>query len=85
MTVRFSGMPALPDILLFRDGKLHKNYPSSTLPLGITDGLNLIDSAHSISLEKEDRLYSFSDGIVEAKADNEEMFGMEMFEEFLGK
>ncbi|CAK0763954.1 two-component system, HptB-dependent secretion and biofilm response regulator [Gammaproteobacteria bacterium] len=74
-----------PETLLIRNGLIHARFPSGMFPLGISRALNIHDAAMTVSLEKGDRLYAFSDGIIEAKAPNGEMFGINRLEIFLEK
>lgn len=70
----------LPDTLLVRGGSIQGHFPSTMLPLGIAEGLN--PTAICLLLEPGDRLYTFSDGIIETSTQGE-MFGMERLEAFL--
>ncbi|MEO5330393.1 MAG: SpoIIE family protein phosphatase [Magnetococcus sp. YQC-5] len=75
-----SGLPAT---LLMRQGSIQAHFPSGIVPLGIINNLNISKAATSIALEQGDRLYIFSDGIVEASDPQDEMFGMKRLEAFL--
>ena len=74
---------ALPDGLLLRGGEVRERFSSTLLPLGILDRMDVAGSAVTLSLEKGDRLFLFSDGIIEAKSVDGEMFEMERLERFL--
>ncbi|MBF0455346.1 MAG: SpoIIE family protein phosphatase [Magnetococcales bacterium] len=74
---------ALPDGILLRDGAVRKRFASKSIPLGIFDSVDIVEAGQSISLKKGDRLYAFSDGIIEAKGGAGEMFGMGRLEHFL--
>ena len=74
---------ALPEGLLMRHGVIKERFPSSLPPLGILPAPDVDNTAMPISLEKGDRLFAFSDGIIEAKGISKEMFGMEQLEAFL--
>jgi two-component system, HptB-dependent secretion and biofilm response regulator len=76
---------ALPDSLLIRNGKIHKRFSSGLVPLGVMSKINLTTACNTLELEEGDRLFTFSDGIVEAKGKEQEMFGMERLEVFLEK
>ncbi|CAK0750840.1 hypothetical protein CCP3SC1_10001 [Gammaproteobacteria bacterium] len=75
----------LPDVLLIRKGAIQHYFPSGMLPLGISRELDIASATINISLEKEDHLYAFSGGIIEAKDNNGDMFGMNRLEAFLEK
>ena len=76
---------ASPESLLIRHGIVQKRFPSGLPPLGILAGLDMAKAAIAISLEKGDRLFAFSDGIIEAKGTNGDMFEMARLEAFLEK
>jgi two-component system, HptB-dependent secretion and biofilm response regulator len=67
------------DVLIFRGGKLLKKIPSKNMALGTKkeSAFNMI--VDSIAVEKNDRIFAYSDGIVEQKNSDEEMFGHERF------
>ena len=73
----------LPESLLIRHGQIKDRFPSTVMPLGIAKELAI--KGAPIALEPGDRLYAFSDGIVEDKGVSGEMFGMERLEGFLLK
>jgi len=75
----------LPDALSIRNGLIHGHFPSGMLPLGISKKLDVAGAAIAMSLEDNDHLYIFSDGIIETKGSNAEMFGMDRLERFLKK
>ena len=76
---------ALPENLLIRQGNVYQRFPSVLPPLGIVTGLDIAGVATPISLEPGDRLFVFSDGIVEAKGESRDMFGMKRLQHFLEK
>lgn len=76
---------ALPDTLLLRNGAIHERFLSNLVPLGISSELDMAAATQTIALEAGDRLYTFSDGIIEAKGRDGEMFAMERLEIFLIK
>jgi len=51
------------------------------MPLGWFDNLEI--EQKEISLEKDDRLFLFTDGITECRNSNVEMFGIDRFYEFI--
>ncbi|CAK0743933.1 two-component system, HptB-dependent secretion and biofilm response regulator [Gammaproteobacteria bacterium] len=73
----------LPDVLLIREGSIQDHFPSEMIPLGISKKLDI--GAVRVPLKKGDRLYAFSNGIIEAKDSNGNMFGMDRLEIFLKK
>ena len=76
---------SLPENLLIRDGIIQKRFPSCAPPLGVLKDLDMDTITTSVSLEKGDRLFAFSDGIIEAKSENGELFRMKKLEAFLVK
>ncbi|MBF0454585.1 MAG: SpoIIE family protein phosphatase [Magnetococcales bacterium] len=76
---------ALPDSLLIRKSGELERYPSTLLPLGILNSMDIAGGMQTLSLEEGDRLYSFSDGIVEAMDADEGMFGVDRLIDFLRK
>ncbi|HIJ82796.1 MAG: response regulator receiver protein [Magnetococcales bacterium] len=73
----------LPHALLVRRGSIQRYFPSTIMFLGVSVALNIPEAAMSLSLEPGDLLYSFSDGIIEAKDTRGNMFGMRRLEDFL--
>ncbi|MEO5376672.1 MAG: SpoIIE family protein phosphatase [Magnetococcus sp. DMHC-6] len=76
---------ALPDAVLIRNGCIHTHCPSGLPPLGIVNTLKITEAARHISLQPNDRLYIFSDGITEARNLHNDFFEMERLEAFLTK
>ncbi|MBF0135172.1 MAG: SpoIIE family protein phosphatase [Magnetococcus sp. DMHC-1] len=75
----------IPDNLLLRKSSIHGRFSSAMPPLGIDKKAEMAKNSTSILLEEEDRLYLFSDGIIEAGPPRGGMFGMERLEAFLEK
>ena len=73
----------VPEALLVRGGAIVGRFPSSTLPLGITDSVDPAEAVAEHPLEPGDRLYAYSDGVTEATAPDGEMFGVERLESYL--
>ena len=73
----------LPDCLLIRQGQVHTPFPSTLPPLGILAQLDMAAAAVPLTFMKGDRLYAFSDGVVEARASMGEMFGSARIQSFL--
>lgn len=61
--------------LLFRNHRLIKTIPSTSLALGILDTFTV--EAEVIEVEPGDRLFAYSDGITETKNSQGEMFGQD--------
>jgi two-component system, HptB-dependent secretion and biofilm response regulator len=76
---------AIPDGLLMREGKVEEYFPSKLMPLGISNIVNWAEASSTIHLQKGDYIFAFSDGIVEAKNQKHEMFGMGRLVAFLEK
>ncbi len=67
----------LPDIYLYRNGKIIKTFSSNNLPLGIINQKGENIKIEMASLEYGDRLLAATDGIMEAENDLGEMYGLE--------
>jgi CheY-like chemotaxis protein len=72
----------MPDILI-RGDKTVVRIPSRHLPLGVVQNENLGCTPETISVEPGSRIYLYSDGLVEARNGNHEMFGDERIESCL--
>jgi len=76
----------LPESYWFGErGQLKKLIKSEHLPLGILNAEQFDDSVQIINVEHGDKLYFYSDGLIEAEIDNNEMFGSERFSDCLLK
>lgn len=73
---------ALPACLLVQGNGDTQQYASLLTPLGITDALKS-EKHKEISLQPTDRLYIFSDGLMEATNEAGEMFGYSRLENLL--
>ncbi|MEO5340103.1 MAG: SpoIIE family protein phosphatase [Magnetococcus sp. MYC-9] len=73
----------LPDGLLVQQGSLTQPFPSRLPPLGIVENLDFISTAAPLTLAEGDRLYLFSDGVIEACSPRGDMFGMARLQPFL--
>ncbi|MBF0119442.1 MAG: SpoIIE family protein phosphatase [Desulfobacterales bacterium] len=72
----------IPNILILsNDGKIKYKIPSKHTPIGIIDNLEL--DLIIIKLEIFDRIYVYSDGLIESKNNQEEMFGEKRLENSL--
>ncbi|MBN2864864.1 MAG: SpoIIE family protein phosphatase [Thiotrichales bacterium] len=65
----------LSDVFHYRDNELINSVSSSGLALGILDKPLSMNPSAVLAVEKGDRLYGFSDGLVEAKSESRELFG----------
>ncbi|MBF0357236.1 MAG: fused response regulator/phosphatase [Magnetococcales bacterium] len=74
---------AIPDGVVLRKGDIVKQLPSNLLPLGVTSSIDTAKAANKIPLETGDRIFIFSDGIVEARGNNREMFGYKRIEDYI--
>jgi len=66
-----AGLPA--SVMINEKGEI-QTFKSSLPPLGVLDDIN-IDDGYVIDLSEKDRLFIFSDGLLEASNANDEMFG----------
>ncbi|MBF0162144.1 MAG: SpoIIE family protein phosphatase [Magnetococcales bacterium] len=73
----------LPDCVLMRQGQVSALFPSLLPPLGIVARLDMGAAATPLTWMAGDRLYAFSDGVVEARAPTDEMFGSDRMYAFL--
>ncbi len=72
----------LPDILVTENQSVIKHITSESLPLGVIEQVD-ISSVQEIDFSDAIKVYAFSDGIIEATAPDEEMFGMKRLEDYL--
>ncbi|MBF0159531.1 MAG: SpoIIE family protein phosphatase [Magnetococcales bacterium] len=75
----------LPEGLLLRHEQLLARLPSQLPPLGIMDPLDISSASTTVMVQPEDRCYLFSDGIIEARSQQNEMFGVERLQLFLAQ
>ena len=76
---------AMPSPLLVRDGKVVQCFDSKRLPLGIVEDEVCHSTLVTLNTEPQDRLYLFSDGLIEATSRSGEMFAMQRVERLLSK
>lgn len=69
----------LPDVLICRQGQL-KALRSQHVPLGVVGHSRFDRSVEMIELEPGDRIYAYTDGIIEARNIADEMFGQHRLE-----
>ena len=72
----------LPDTIVFR-GHRKNRIPSCMVPLGILKNADTTSPATRFSLAPGDRLYIFSDGLIEARDAQHTLFGIDRLEAFL--
>ena len=74
----------MPDVIVRgTDGTIRHRLPSKHMALGIVSGGSLRPNPESIPIEVGERVYVFSDGIIEASSPDEEMFGQARLEDFI--
>lgn len=73
----------LPDTLVYRseDRTLAQRFPSKSFPLGVVDTEQLDCSVESCEVNDGDRVYLYTDGLVEARNSAGEMFSQERLEQ----
>jgi len=72
-----------PDVIIVDAKGVKKRFPSTHLPLGVLDYGRDEFIPEEFQTIPNDRVYSFSDGIIETFNANEEMLGIERFEHIL--
>lgn len=65
----------LPDAVLFRNDGEMINIPSNHLPLGVLEADRFTTETYKYDMTEGDRLYMWSDGIIEARNEQGDMFG----------
>lgn len=67
----------LPDVLVYSGhaGIIRTTFPSNSLPLGIVGNSELNAKVETIAIEPTDRIYAYSDGIIEAEDADGNLFG----------
>jgi serine phosphatase RsbU (regulator of sigma subunit) len=76
----------LPDVLIISEqGELKHRLASKHLPLGILNETQFDAGVETIAIECGDCLYSYSDGIIEARGQLGEMFGQQRLEADLSR
>ncbi len=83
MSVWMGGMPE--NYWFSKKGELKGLIHSQHMPLGILDDDKFNSLAQSFSVEPEDKIYLYSDGIIEAKNSAGELFGDERLNDVLVK
>jgi len=75
----------LSDVFHYRDNQLMNTIRSSGLALGILETPVNIAPSVVLAVEKGDRIYGYSDGLVEAKSVNNELYGKQRLRSALQK
>ncbi|MEO5347339.1 MAG: SpoIIE family protein phosphatase [Magnetococcus sp. YQC-9] len=75
----------MPVGLLWRQGVWETQWPSASLPLGIVASIPEYDSPQPVALREGDRIFVFSDGVVETCSPNSELFGLPRWMETLDR
>lgn len=73
----------MPPCLFMQQGKITGRLEPRTLPLGITEQIDVRRECEIFEVREGDRLYIFSDGVTEIDNPQGESFGMARVEEFL--
>ena len=73
----------IPDVIVVDSQTIKKRFPSTHLPLGVLGNASLDLSIESFQTAPFDRVYAFSDGIIETFNDKGDMLGPEKFESML--
>jgi phosphoserine phosphatase RsbU/P len=75
-----------PGELLVRDGRLIGSFPSPTaVPLGMADLDSRPPETSEHTLQPGDHLLLYTDGVVEARSESGEFFGVDRLADFLGR
>ncbi|MBF0438909.1 MAG: fused response regulator/phosphatase [Magnetococcales bacterium] len=73
----------LHDMFIFRNNFLYKEIPSTLFPRGIQEQSQ--DTPEIVSVQPRDRIYLYSDGIVEERNANNDIFGTERLQLLLAQ
>lgn len=74
----------LPDVLLVgRDGRIKRRFASDQLPLGVMAPQGFESDVKEVPLEYLDCLYAYSDGVIETRNGQGDLYGQERLEEIL--
>ncbi|MDH5693454.1 MAG: fused response regulator/phosphatase [Gammaproteobacteria bacterium] len=76
----------MPDVIVAdKDGKLIHRLPSTRVPLGVLDPVEMNPKPEVVDIQPSNRLYAFSDGIIETVDEAGEMFGQHRLEQLIGE
>ena len=67
----------LPNIYMYRDGEIVKEFKSMNIPLGISRMRNDSFDSEMETLKYGDRIFAATDGVMEAENENGEFFGVQ--------
>jgi CheY-like chemotaxis protein len=74
----------LPDVLIVGErGDIKDRISSSHLPLGVVDSDQLDSREHVVKVHRGDRVYIYSDGVIELRCQDHGFFGQERLETLL--
>ena len=68
---------SIPGAFILRKNKTVEDVPSKNIPLGIAGPDDFIPVIHRYNLEKGDKIYLFTDGVVEIENNMNEKFGID--------
>ncbi|MDX1348299.1 MAG: fused response regulator/phosphatase [Thiomicrorhabdus chilensis] len=74
----------MPDLLHYRGHQLVQQVPSSSFALGIQKDLSAVSSA-ILQVEEGDHLFAYSDGVVESRSVEGELFGSQRLQNLLAE
>ncbi len=76
----------LPDVLVMKKtGGLRYRLPSRHMPIGILDSGGFDPGIEKLEVSEGDRIYAYSDGVIESRNPNGELYGQERFERILSE
>ncbi|MEO5365501.1 MAG: SpoIIE family protein phosphatase [Magnetococcus sp. WYHC-3] len=70
----------LPEVLLVRNNLIQHRVASQHVPFGIVDRKSFPPRAHMLMVEPGDRIHAYSDGVLEARRSEGEMYGAQRYE-----
>ena len=77
---------ALPDVVVVgREGGIKNRLKSRNVPLGVVSGVKLDSTTEIIEIAQGDRIFVYSDGLIEAHKPGGEMFGQERLDKYFSR
>ncbi|WP_373018731.1 PP2C family protein-serine/threonine phosphatase [Thiomicrorhabdus sp.] len=73
----------MSELFHYRNGQLIDSVESSNMALGILKHSEPLPPSAILELQKDDRLFAYSDGVIEARSQDGEMFGKERLKKLL--
>jgi len=71
----------IPDVIIYgADGTIKERVASQSVPLGVVSNAFLNNEPRRLTVETDDRIYAYSDGLIEVDNPSGEMLGHEGFE-----